>query len=287
MLLDPLHQVDDASLAVLEAIIEQQGVDKPADLPLLILGTARPEFLDQRLKWQEWPSDPFAPYLHLDLQPLSAIDSRHMLVETLQRLPSPPLRLLDLIAAGARGNPLFMEEMVKLLLNKGVIITDPISGRWRVEMPQVEATRLPTTLDELFHARLAQMPPPERQLLAAAATMGLVFWDAALWQETGDSAELPASVVDVALLDLEQKRLIAPNEIWSFANTQAYTFAHRQLRDAAYDALSPARRRAIHQQVAQWLLTCRQYGRIESRFPPATLIAHHLEQAGGVVETLS
>jgi hypothetical protein len=295
LLLDHLHWADDASLAILEAIVEQPRISRAGELPLLIICTAEPDFLHRRPSWQRSSSDPFAPYHHLDLQPLSAIDARHMLAEALQRLPSPPLRLLDLIAAGARGNPLYLEEMVKLLLNQAIIadgiadgiadsIAGPGSGRWRVDMAQVEAMRLPTTLDVLFRARLEQLPPPERQLLGMAAVVGPIFWDTALLQ---DSEELPTGDLDASLQKLEQKRLITRNQTWSFAKAQAYTFTHPQLWDAAYNSLPSSRRRALHGQVARWLLGCRQNRRSGNDFPPVALLAHHLEQAGGDVQAAS
>jgi len=269
--LEHLHQADDSSLDILETLVEQY-----ADLPLLILCTTQPDFLDRRPAWREQPSDPFAPYHHLDLQPLSAIDGRHMLSEIFQRLPSPPLRLIDLIATAAQGNPLFIEETVKLLLNQSTITNDP-SGRWRVDMAEVEAMRLPTSLDELFNAQLKQLSLTEQQLLSAAAVMGSVFWDAALWQDTLE-ATLSPEVVDAALLNLEQKRLITPNQMWSFADTQAYTFVHPLFCDVAYHDLSATGQRANHRQVAHWLSREQQNGRMGSGFPAATLIDYHLGQ---------
>jgi predicted ATPase len=82
------------------------------------------------------------------------------------------------------------------------------------------------------------------------------------------------------LQNLEQGRLISPNQRWSFAGAQAYTFAHSRLGDAAYSRLSQARRSAIHRQVAQWFVAHQRGSRAENYFPPAALITYHLERAG-------
>lgn len=278
-LLEQLHQADDRSLDILEALVAQHP-----DLPLLLIATVQPAFLDRRPTWQERPSDPFAPYSHLNLQPLSAIDGRHMLSEALQRLPSPPLRLLDLLAAAGRGNPLFIEETVKWLLNQGTISSDP-NGRWRVDMAQVEATKLPASLDELFRVRLKQLSAAEQQLVGAAAVMEPVFWDSALWQDNVTETPLAPAAVDPALLNLEKRRIIKASPLWSFADAQAYTFVHPLFREAAYHDLPAARRQAIRRQVAHWLNDEQQNGRIGSRFPAAALITHYLKQAGEDVQT--
>jgi predicted ATPase len=167
-----------------------------------------------------------------------------------------------------------------LLLNQGTISSDP-GGHWRVDMAEVEETRLPGSLGELFHARLEQLSPEEQRLLSIAAVMGAVFWDVALWQDSGANDALSPEAVDAALAKLKKERLIVTNQMWSFAGTQAYTFAHPLLRKAAYHDLKPSNRRTIHRQVADWLKNEQQNGRAGCRFPIDALIAHHLEQAGG------
>lgn len=274
VLLEQLHLASEQSLELLETLVEQHP-----DLPLLVVATSQPAIFDRRPGWQGDPFDPFAPYSHLQLQPLSAIDGRHLLAELLQRLPSPPLRLLDLIATAAQGNPLYMEETVRLLLDQGVISSDA-GGRWHIDMVQMEATKLPASLNQLYAARFDQLPPAEQQLLAYAAAVGPIFWDAALWQEeTADNALTPVEV-DRLLPHLVQKGMISPNQMWCFGSTQAYAFNHTLFYQTAAEHLPHTRRQLLQRQTAHWLEEEWENGRMSRAFPTAALLSHYLEQAG-------
>jgi predicted ATPase len=272
LLLEHLQWADEASLTLLEMLVEQE-----TELPLLILTPCSPQFVAQRPAWQEDPTNPFLPYQQLELRPLSPIDSRHLLAEIVQPPNTVPLRLVDLIAADARGNPLFMEESMKLLIDKGYIVANnPGGNRWSVDLAQVEATRLPAALDQLLQERLSQLPSLEQQLLGRAAVIGPLFWDTALWSEAIEAQ----ATIEAALLSLEEKGLVIANHAWSFADAQAYTFVHPLLGDVAYRSLSTEEQQRIHQQIAQWLINQRQAAGPESDFPSSALIAHHFAQAG-------
>ncbi len=278
--LEQLHFASDESLDVLDSLVEQYP-----DLPLLVIATAPTTFLERPFGQQMQSSDPFSPYSHLQLPPLSAIDGRHLLGELLQRLPSPPLRLLDLVATAAQGNPLYMEEAVRLLLDQRGISIDS-GGRWQVDMAQVEATRLPASLNELLHMRFNQLPAAEQQLLGMAAAVGPVFWDAALWQEGTADTPLTAAEVDRLLPKVVQKGFVSANRMWCFGDTQAYAFSNAPVYLAALAHLSQSRRHSQQRHTAYWLQNEWENGRMSRLFPTSALLAHYLEQAGETTRPL-
>lgn len=280
MFLEQLHLASDQSLDLLEAVVEQHP-----DLPLLVVATAQTTFFGRRPGWQAQASDPFSPYSHLHLPPLSAIDGRHLLAELLQPLTSPPLRLLDLVATAAQGNPLYMEETVRQLLEQGAITIES-GGRWLVDMSQVEATRLPSSLDALLQMRFNQLSADEQQLLGTAAAVGPVFWDAALWQDSTADTFLTAGEIDRLLPRLAQKGFISANQMWCFGNTEAFTFANTSIYRAAYAHLAQSKRRRLQRQIAYWLQTEWENGRMSRMFPTTTLLAHYVEQAGEATRPL-
>lgn len=275
--LEDVEYADRESLALIDHLLQSGD-----ELPLLILCTAGPDFAGRAqregLMWAQTQDDPFAPGLIVEAPLLSIVESRLFATELLGRLGSTPLRLIELVAAESRGNPLYMEELVRLFIERGVIT---IGGqRWRVDMDQAESMHLPKTLQELTRMRLALLPPIEQMLLQQAAALG-VFWDSALptlGLATADN--LDDAEVEMALVSLEKRGWIARSGMHSFGNTQAYVFERRLWRDVAYEIAPPEKRRAYHRQAAAWFVACRDLPGLPDWFPLPDLIAWHFAQAG-------
>lgn len=200
LFLEDIHLADEGSFDLLEYLVQENR-----HLPLLIVCLARPTLFEKRPSWplavevrkvegvRELPL-PVA-YQHLKLSPLSAIDSRHLVADILHRIPDVPLRLGDLLIDGADGNPFHVEELVRILIEEGVIIKS--SERWRVDMVKLAEFTTPLTLAALVQARLRRLPPAEQAVLEKAATAGPVFWDTLLLPlapviHTTDSESTPA-----------------------------------------------------------------------------------------------
>ena len=126
-----------------------------------------------------------------------------------------PAALRAVITDGAEGNPFYMEELVKMLIDDGVIDVD--AERWRVLPDRLLAARVPPTLTGVLQARLDALQPRERSALQQAAIVGHVFWDQAL-------AAIDAAAVDV-LPHLLRKRLVVRRDAGSddAANTPSST----------------------------------------------------------------
>ena len=103
--------------------------------------------------------------------------SRLLASELLKKLPEVPAALRELVTGGAEGNPFYMEELVKMLIDQGAIETGEI---WKVNAERLLLTQVPPTLTGVLQARLDGLPPPERLTLQQASVIGPVFWDRAL-----------------------------------------------------------------------------------------------------------
>ncbi len=222
---DDLHWADAGSLDFVQHLLRRHGL-----LPSLCLVLTR-ETLLERLGG--WPVD--APHHErLDLEPLDAEGSRALVDELLQRLADAPPRLREMITAGAEGNPFYMEELVKMLVDDGVIVAE--GQGWRVQSARLEGLRVPPTLTGVLQARLDALPANERRALQQAAVVGHVFWDLAL------AAIDPAAV---ALLPvLMRKQLVVRRD--PAGDAHEYAFHHHLLQQVTYDSVLKLPRREGH-----------------------------------------
>jgi class 3 adenylate cyclase len=141
--LDDLHWADDGSLDFVEHVARTC-----ADVPLLILCLSRPTILEQRPAWGEEG----ACRTRLMLQPLSKRESRQLVEEILRQADNVPQELRDLIVSGAEGNPFYLEELIKMLIDQKVI--EPGEEQWRVDASRLAEVRVPPTLTGVLQARL-------------------------------------------------------------------------------------------------------------------------------------
>src|SRR3954463_16442013 len=161
VLLEDLHWADSASMDSLEALGQA-----PPGGPLLVLATARPTLLEQRPTWGRTG----AVHTRLQLEPLSDDDARGLVAEILQRADDVPPSLVDLVVRTADGNPYYVEELVKWLVEEGVV--DTSADPWRVAARAVRTVRVPTTLRGLLQARLRSLAGGARARLRGAPRGG-------------------------------------------------------------------------------------------------------------------
>ncbi len=106
--------------------------------------------------------------------------------EVLQRVETVPDELVDLVVARADGNAFYVEELIKMLIDNGVIITSPDDDVWLVDLARLEPGAMPSTLTGVLQARLDTLDAADRRALQCAAVVGRVFWDDAVSAVTGD-----------------------------------------------------------------------------------------------------
>ena len=207
--------------------------------PVLIVATARPEFA---------ASDPaFADGIGgsaiLGLEPLSD-DQSEQLVAGLLVGAELPADLRARMTEKAEGNPLFLEEMVRRLIDEGVVVREADGWVARAGAP---STTLPDTVLAVLAARIDALPPLEKRALQEASVVGRSFWAEPLARTLGRP-----DLTDV-LAGLEAKGLLRAQPVSSFAGHAEHRFAHALIRDVAYGSLPIARRARAHAEVASWM----------------------------------
>ncbi|MEW5718106.1 MAG: adenylate/guanylate cyclase domain-containing protein, partial [Chloroflexota bacterium] len=274
ILLEDLQWADDASLDALTNVLPGCR-----DLPMLLLGLARPTLLERRPQWCEPAAGHAYQHTRLDVQLLSPDESRQLVNEILKKVPRVPETLRELIVSGAEGNPFYLEELVKMLIDEQVII--PGEEEWRVEPARLATLRVPSTLTGVLQARLDSLPGGERDTLQRASVVGRVFWDSAV-AALSDAPRVEnqiASPVWRGLRDnlgtLRARELIFRRKASSFAGTDEYGFQHTLLRDVTYETVLKRLRRIYHARAAAWLIE--RSGERADEY--AGLIAEHFERA--------
>ena len=228
LLLDDLHWADRGSMDFLRHLF-----DGPRDLPLLALGLTRPSLFETDPRWEQ----ALAPDQRLELKPLDADHSRQLADLLLQRLADVPPTLRSLITGHAEGNPFYMEELVKMLLDDGVIVAE--ADGWRVLPDRLGSVRVPQTLTGVLQARLDALAPAERQALQQAAIVGHLFTEDALSAiDPTAASHLPA---------LQGRQLVRRSTPLFGANE--YAFGHQLLHQVTYDTVLRDARHSGHGRV--------------------------------------
>ncbi len=268
LLLDDLHWADDGSLDFLSYLAQVlQGE------ALLMLCMTRQNLFERRPDWELLA----AAQTRIELQPLDKRGARELAGVLLHRLETVPAALRELVIANAEGNPFHMEELVRMLIDDGAIVTGAENGsqRWQVRADKLLAAHVPATLTGLLQARLDGLPAAEKLALQQAAVVGYVFWDAAL------AALDPAA--PAALAGLVRRGLVVPREHATIDCQKEYAFKHQALHQVTYDSVLKRARREAHARVADWLLRLGGDRSSETLGPAA----EHFERAGDVAQACS
>jgi predicted ATPase len=264
LLLDDLHHADEGSLDFLNYLTQVNR-----DLPMLIVVMTRPT----HFKWAAHVTSVVDMQL-IKLEPLDKRSSRLLVNELLKQLPKIPTVLRELITNGAEGNPFYMEELVKMLVDEGALVTS--ANGWHVNPDKLLDAHVPPTLTGVLQARLDRLKPGERLALQQASVIGFVFWDQALQAlNPMASAALPALVRNALAVLHQHCALEAGVE-----GVHEYAFSNQLMHQVTYGTLLKQNRRAYHAQVAKWLTSL---SGVRARdFLGAT--AEHWVQAGDPVQ---
>ena len=171
------------------------------------------------------------------------------------------------VAEAAEGNPLFVEEMVAMLIDDGYLVRD--DHRW-VAVGDLSEVKVPPTVQALIAARLDRLAPVERAVLERAAIVGKVFAASSIRSLATDEL---SGMVDDGIRALLRKDLIRPDR-GDLGEEDAYRFRHLLVRDAVYDAMPKELRAALHEGFADWLeREARSAGELDE------FVGYHLEQS--------
>jgi len=266
IILEDFHWADSASVEFVAHLAQSIK-----DTPLLIICSAQPSLLENHPDWGESWSN----HTLIELSALSAADSETLVNELLQKLPETPARLKDALITTSQGNPFFIEELVKHLVEQWVILTGP--GQWSVNAERLASLDLPHVLHDLLKERLKQLPLLEREILQQASVIGRAFWPQAIVQiRNQGGGGLDASVLDVVLNGLQKKEFILQREASAFSGASEYVFKHALLQSVTYQSIPEIVRAESHARIAAWLIE--QNGEQVDVY--AALVADHFAKAG-------
>jgi len=257
--LEDVHWAEPEVLDLIEYI-----VDHSRDAPIMIVCEARTELLERR---RAWGQSGRAATVSAKLDPLGN-DQSSRLVENLLGRDRVEENVIQRIIDTAEGNPLFVEELVAMLIEQGSL--DRRGDVWTLQTEPWEL-RMPLTIQTLLATRLEQLSHEERQVVQRAAVIGrLVYWRAV--------AELsPPELrnrVGAHLTSLSHTDLIHP-ERSDFEHEDAFAFHHSLVREAAYQATPKELRAELHERFANWLQEVARDREVEYE----ELIGYHLERA--------
>ncbi len=257
LVFEDLHWADPAMLAFLEHL-----ADLAEGVPLLLVGTARPELYEHHPDYAAGMRNVNT----ISLAPLTDEETAR-LVSALLDAAVIPAELQQPILERAGGNPLYAEEFVRLLRDRDLLVQNGSSWELRegAEVP------FPDSVQALIAARLDTLEPDAKSLLADAAVIGKVFWAGAV----ATMGERDAAEVTAMLRELSRKELVRPARRSSMEGEAEYAFWHVLARDVAYNQLLRTSRAARHVAAASW---------IESKAPErvddlADMLAYHYATA--------
>lgn len=266
ILLEDVHWADNSSLEMLSHVAK--GLTQ---LPAMVVSLARPNFFDRIAAWGR----DFPRHERMDLRPLSRDDSSQLLQEILHKVQQIPDSLRDLVVDKSEGNPFYLEEFIKILIEDGVIVKG--TPFWWVEPTRLDLERIPTTLAGVLQASLDRLSPEERTVLQQASVIGRTFWDAVVAQINEQVNEgITKEEVQKALDTLRAKEMIFRRKTSAFSGAQELIFKHAILREVTYESVLKRVRRTYHAIVADWLFE--NSGERSGEY--TGLIAEHLEKAG-------
>ncbi|HZD11089.1 MAG TPA: AAA family ATPase, partial [Candidatus Binatia bacterium] len=238
MVFDDLQWADEASAALLLHLF--QLAEQTA---LLFLCALRPYRQSPAWKIKTAESDYPNHYTEISLSPLS-VESSHLLVDSLLQVADLPSEVHKLILQKAEGNPFFVEEIVRTLIEEGFVVRDRHGVRWKSGV-EAEDLAIPGNVQALLAARIDRLGAEVRQTLQLASVIGRSFYRRVLQRAIEGKASL-----DEHLLALERAELI---RVVAVAPELEYAFRHELTRDVAYQSILRRHRRRFHLRVGKAL----------------------------------
>ena len=247
LLIDDIHWADDALLNMIEVIANRSN-----GYPIMIICTARSELLQRHPDWGGGKRN----YSMLTLEPLTVEQSSHLVADFLEGVHLPP-ELHDNIVRRAEGNPFFIEEIIRMLVERGVLVPGD-DGQWEAsslwaESDEITNPVIPDTVQGVLAARIDVLTPDEREILSYAAVIGRGFWPSAL----------AAMAPHMSLVQIQGILQLLVKKEFIFQSQQAqvgqdndepqYSFKYMLIRDVTYDTIPRTRRAHEHEQFAEWL----------------------------------
>jgi class 3 adenylate cyclase/tetratricopeptide (TPR) repeat protein len=256
LVFEDVHWAEPGLLALIEDLAEW------ARAPLLLLCLARPDFRELRPTWGSAAANATA----ITLSPLSSDDTRR-LIGALLAIDDLPEQVRSDVVTRAEGNPLYVEEFLRMLMESGRI--EKRDGRW-VADASIATVEVPPTLQGLIAARLDRVAPEVKAVLQRASLAGRLFSTDAL-TALGDGAVPDAG----PLRDAIRRDLLVEADERALGSGRVFRFKHVLIRDVAYSTVPKAERSRLHDRYGRWL----EASLGDRRHEIADIVAFHAEQA--------
>lgn len=266
MVIEDLHWADAALVEFLEDLLVWS-----ADAPIMVICTTRPELYEAHPAWG-------GGQRNSTTMALSPLSDEHIakLLSTLLEQTVLPVETQRTLLERAGGVPLYAEEFVRMLNDRGML-----HGHAQLDEASQESIPVPETVQALISSRLDLLSEEESRAIENASVVGKVFWEGALTATSGSRE------VRGALRRLVTREWIRPVRNSSVEGEQEYAFWHALTRDVAYGRIPRAARARKHRTVAEWI----ESSAGERASDHAELLAHHyvsaleIARAAGEVDT--
>jgi class 3 adenylate cyclase/predicted ATPase len=271
LFLEDIHWADRGSLDFFDNLMRV----KP-DLPLLIIGLTRSTLFEERPDWGTGPIQT----LRLDLLPLSDDSCRRLIQEILQKVHVIPPALIELIVSKAEGSPFYVEELIKVLIDKGIIVRG--DEKWQVQMERLANLKVPDTLTGLLQARLDSLSLSVRETLQQASVVGRIFWMSVVDRMRNPESHIAQASLPITdrLGTLRAKELIFEYEDRALSNTSEFIFKNAILHNVTYESVLLRLRPIYHLQAAKGLIEVG--GERVNEF--SGRVGEHYEEAGELLK---
>ncbi|MFN2525693.1 MAG: adenylate/guanylate cyclase domain-containing protein [Actinomycetota bacterium] len=250
---EDVHWADETTLELIAELIER------IKAPILFVCSMRPDLMTTHAEWMS--SLHAYSAIHLDALPEEASDQ---LVSELLKTGSLSATLKERILTSAEGNPFFIEEILRRLVDEGSLVHRDEGWELGAEVSEVQ---IPDNVQAVILARLDLLEADERAAIQLAAVVGRTFWDGALRRLTPDRD------TEAILKKLRRREFINEKLTSAVAGQTEYRFKHLLTRDVAYESLPRKARGAAHVAVAGWIEQT-----VERPNELAEVIAHHYER---------
>ena len=258
LVFEDMHWADDALLDFVDHL-----VDWAAGVPMLVVCTTRPELLDRRRGWGGGKRNA----LTIALSPLSDVDVAHLIGTLLDQVVLPAETQRTLLTTAA-GNPLYAEEYVRMLIDRGYLHRE--GAGW--QLTAAGDLPVPESVQGLIAARLDDLPSDEKRLLQDAAVLGKIVWQGAL----ASMGEVSRFSLEAPLHALERREMLRRERRSTVGADTEYAFRHVLMRDVAYGQIPRAQRAQKHQRAAEWIESVSA-----DRENAPEMLAHHYSSALG------
>ena len=255
LVVEDVHWAESTLLELIEQLA--RAID---DAPVLIVCPARPSIVDENPEWSVGERA-----TRIDLEPLGAEASRSM-IETVLGGGTVDPDVLDRVVAAAEGNPLFAEQLLRMLVDDGIL--ERRNGGWHAT-GSLEELHVPPTIQALLAARLDTLAGGERSVIEPASVIGYVFAEAAV---TALAPPEMSPRVRGELTTLAQKHLVQHVDD---GDEGQHRFQHIMIRDTAYDGILKRGRADLHERFVTWADEVNRDRGAEFE----EILGYHLEQA--------